>query len=580
MLKKVVYGLLTLYFSSCCQAASINEIWEPLKNQFTTYQLIDTHGVKPFYRDANFTTSSDYALALLNQTTTQLKDKTSIKHYRYQQYYKQLPIYGFQVSFHYYPNQKSMVTGFLVKNIDKDITSIKTNLSHADIWQSIKNKLNPDLHIKFKQINKVIYIKDDHAHLAYHVYYYSKKGITPAIPHMIIDANTGKVLKAWNALKTARIGQGPGGTTGQSSPIGPWTYSINPSGNNVFGPIEVKSAGGNCVMKSQYFRIFDLGNTRVQKLDIPAYILNENTPPYNNLFTYACGADNRNTNDNGTAPINRGQSPNNDAMFFAQMTQQMFQRDYGLANPFGPDLPVRIYTHINEFDNAFAASTERLDGTIVIHNSLYLGNGDIFFFPLTQGTVAHELGHIITDQYSKLEYEAQSGGINEAFSDMVELAVQDYLRRLGFAWFWSGSKTSYTIGANETQNGRPLRYLYKPSLDNRAEFCPSRDLRNRCGSIDSAKDYYTGIDVHWSSGVYNRAFFYLSTLYDFGPQATFRIMFDANRSYWTQNSTFDYAACGVIQSAYDRKMNFRAVINAFKNVGVNCRTFSVDKQVV
>ena len=47
------------------------------------------------------------------------------------------------------------------------------------------------------------------------------------------------------------------------------------------------------------------------------------------------------------------------------------------------------------------------------------GDGCNYLYPLvSQDVIAHELGHGITDRYSDLYYSGQSGGINEAFSDM------------------------------------------------------------------------------------------------------------------------------------------------------------------
>ncbi|WP_171523426.1 M4 family metallopeptidase, partial [Acinetobacter baumannii] len=64
-----------------------------------------------------------------------------------------------------------------------------------------------------------------------------------------------------------------------------------------------------------------------------------------------------------------------------------------------------------------------------------------------------------------------------------------------------------------------LRYMDQPSRDGR--------------SIDNASQYYNGIDVHHSSGVYNRAFYLLANSPGWDTRKAFEVFVDANRYYWT-----------------------------------------------
>ncbi|WP_336118282.1 M4 family metallopeptidase, partial [Klebsiella pneumoniae] len=73
----------------------------------------------------------------------------------------------------------------------------------------------------------------------------------------------------------------------------------------------------------------------------------------------------------------------------------------------------------------------------------------------------------------------QSGGMNEAFSDMAGEAAEFYMR----------GKNDFLIGYDIKKGSGALRYMDQPSRDGR--------------SIDNASQYYNGIDVHHSSGVYN-----------------------------------------------------------------------------
>ena len=66
-----------------------------------------------------------------------------------------------------------------------------------------------------------------------------------------------------------------------------------------------------------------------------------------------------------------------------------------------------------------------------------IGDGKDKVYPLVEsGILAHEICHGFTGYHSDLEYAGQSGGINEAFSDMASEAAQAYL----------SSKSDWMIG--------------------------------------------------------------------------------------------------------------------------------------
>ncbi|TXH39903.1 MAG: hemagglutinin, partial [Burkholderiaceae bacterium] len=82
--------------------------------------------------------------------------------------------------------------------------------------------------------------------------------------------------------------------------------------------------------------------------------------------------------------------------------------------------------------------------------------------------------------------------------------------------------------------------------------------------------YTSGLDVHYSSGVYNKAFYLLATKPGWGIRKAFEVMADANRLYWTASSTFNTGACGVEKAAANRGYTVADVTNAFSQVGVSC----------
>ncbi|MFJ5266554.1 M4 family metallopeptidase [Streptomyces sp. NPDC088387] len=120
------------------------------------------------------------------------------------------------------------------------------------------------------------------------------------------------------------------------------------------------------------------------------------------------------------------------------------------------------------------------------------GDGSGNANPLTSIDVAgHEMTHGLTAATAGLIYSGESGGLNEATSDIFGTAVEFYANN-------SSDVGDYLIGEeiNINGDGTPLRYMDQPSKDG-----ASRD------------SWYSGIgsiDVHYSSGPANHFFYLLS----------------------------------------------------------------------
>ncbi|MEU1040985.1 M4 family metallopeptidase [Streptomyces sp. NPDC005551] len=120
------------------------------------------------------------------------------------------------------------------------------------------------------------------------------------------------------------------------------------------------------------------------------------------------------------------------------------------------------------------------------------GDGSGNAKPLTSIDVAaHEMSHGVTSNTAGLNYSGESGGLNEATSDIFGTGVEFYANN-------SSDVGDYLIGEkiDINGNGTPLRYQDKPSRDG-----ASKD------------NWYSGIgsvDVHYSSGPANHFFYLLS----------------------------------------------------------------------
>ncbi|HEX8155140.1 MAG TPA: M4 family metallopeptidase, partial [Thermoanaerobaculia bacterium] len=123
------------------------------------------------------------------------------------------------------------------------------------------------------------------------------------------------------------------------------------------------------------------------------------------------------------------------------------------------------------------------------------GDGDgSEFGPFSRAldVVAHELSHAVTETSANLTYSYESGALNEATSDIMGVAAEAWKYGVIDSRTWKVGEDCYTPATA----GDALRYMNDPKKDG--------------SSIDYYTDYYSGLDVHYSSGLGNLAFYLLS----------------------------------------------------------------------
>jgi len=191
------------------------------------------------------------------------------------------------------------------------------------------------------------------------------------------------------------------------------------------------------------------------------------------------------TNVWGTGLISNAQTVAADAHYGIAMTWDYYKNKHsrsGIAND-GVGAISRVHYGRN-YQNAFWS-----DGCFC----MTFGDGDngASILPLVALDVAgHEMSHGVTSRTAGLVYSGQSGGLNEATSDIFGTMVEYYANN-------PNDPGDYVIGEklypnNTTMAG--LRYMFKPSLDGASPDCYSSTIGN--------------LDVHYSSGVANH-FYYL-----------------------------------------------------------------------
>ena len=268
-------------------------------------------------------------------------------------------------------------------------------------------------------------------------------GQTPSNLHVVTDATTGAVLSSWDTVETA---------TGSGKSVYSGTVSIDTT-----------------QVSTSSFSLKDAAHGGGTTCD-----MNNGTSTCT-LFTDA---------DNvwGTGSTASDQSAAVDAHYGAAKTYDYYLSAFGRKGIFnnGTGVPSRVH-YGNAYVNAF------WDGTQMTY-----GDGSGNARPLVSLDVAgHEMSHGVTERTAGLTYSGESGGLNEATSDIFGTMVEFYAGN-------SSDAGDYLIGEkiNINGNGTPLRYMYNPTLDGKGHGCWSSTTKS--------------VDVHYSSGVGNHFFFDLA----------------------------------------------------------------------
>ena len=236
-----------------------------------------------------------------------------------------------------------------------------------------------------------------------------------------------------------------------------------------------------------------------------------------------------------------------------------------IVGPFG-------YYYDNAFWSDFAFGMFYSDGTRFPGVDPNTGeatqpNPDGFTSVTALDIIGHEMTHGVTANTAALIYDGESGGLNEATSDIMGTMVEVYRTRApGTDNLIPLTGTFWSLGHDIQPGG--LRSMIKPSSDGL-----------------SADNWYAGIqylDVHYSSGPLNRFFYYLSqgvptSIVDLGsslylPQGmsgigndhAARIWYKALTEYLAPDANYAAARVAAVSAATDLYGTDSAEVQAVK----------------
>ncbi|MER7984560.1 M4 family metallopeptidase [Streptomyces noursei] len=375
-----------------------------------------------------------------------IKDTDGTVHTRYDRTYAGLPVLGGDLVVH-------TAKGGAVKGVSK---ATKANVAVASTTAKIAPKAaalaaesTATKSIGAKKVDapaprKVVWAAKGTPVLAYETVVGGvQKDGTPNQLHVITDANTGKKLYQYQGIETG---------VGNSEYSGKVDITTKKGGSGY--ELTDDSRGGHST--------FDLSGSESGD---------------GKLFT--------NSSDTwGDGKPSNPQTAAVDAAYGAQETWDYYKNVHGRSGIKGDGKGATSRVHYGkDYVNAF------WDDSCFC---MTYGDGQGNNKPLTAIDVAgHEMSHGVTSATAGLEYSGESGGLNEATSDIFGTAVEFYANN-------PADPGDYLIGEKIDINGdgKPLRYMDKPSKDGQ--------------SLDNWSADAGNVDVHYSSGIANHFFYLLS----------------------------------------------------------------------
>jgi bacillolysin len=462
-------------------------------------------------------------------------DAVGIRHVRFQQKYKDLPVFGRELVVHV--DSENVVLGVNGK-FEPDIDLPSRPKITAKM--ALKKVLADDVNNKQHQNSGAILVVFPHEGKAFLCWNVIVDGTdkaldgssTEALWVYFVDALTGKVIWRYNNLQThtATTGSGVGRYAGSQN----INTVHNHSANNY--QLEDRSASTGA-------RIY-------------TYDCNNGYPPCQ-LST--------DSNNNWSAA---DQGPEVDCHFYMRIVSDYFLAEHGRNSYDDAGADTHIYAHVganwnNAGWNPLAQIIKVGDGDGTTHNPYS-----------TLDIIAHEWTHAVTEHTANLYYYGESGALNESISDVFAAIIDGNWLQAEDNWLGTTAPAERNL-ADPTNGGN-----YDPTNPITSVLAGHQP--------DHTNDQYTGTDdnggVHINSGIMNKAAYLIAIggthrnikiCTGLGTTVLGRLYYQALTSHLTTYSDFEDMRDAVLDSLDDLYMGdshhaiWRAsVINAFAAVGV------------
>ncbi len=457
------------------------------------------------------------------QVTSVSTGADGLRHARLQQLHGGVPVWGAEIVVHADDTTFLGFNGYVTKNLAGFPVTPSVDETSALAAARADRTAGADVAFAIEEARLFIVPREGEsgADLAWRIELFNESQADIEVGRWIylVDAGSGEVIRKLDALETEQA-SGPGGNAKKSRS---WNAEL-----------DVQPKGGQFEMKTDRLVTYDMKGGKTLPAD----------PVEGPLDPIADAAI-------------------DDAHGYAEVTLNMMRDWFGHESIDDEGFVIKSRVHYAEkYENAF------WDGSQMTY-----GDGAGKFYPLSGSVdvVAHEINHGFTSFHSNLTYAGMSGGLNESFSDIAGALAEFYLEQDG---------ADFMVGEDIFKDEGALRYMCDPTADH--AFYEKEYGYEDYGSIDHAGDFDRTVDVHFSSGIPNKAFclsvarFKATTTGGSTVDAARKVgaaWYLANASYWTAGTTFTEGCQGVIDAA--RALGYSseevaALSESWEDVGVHC----------
>lgn len=468
---------------------------------------------------------------------SEFQDELGFKNIKYQQQYDGINVYGGEIILHLKNDRIEMANGKIISTIKALDTN--TSLSENQVLGSMSlpkvtmPNVGIDQDMLAPKIEKTILVTEGFAKVCYHVSAY-----TNLIDRQeyFIDANNGETLRQYGSLCKFNHDLNTCHAVGHHHKMDTEETVLLDGAvtTNAVDLLGVTRSISTYLSNGKYYMIdasksmFNAGASSMPNdpkgviWTLDAF----NTSPAYNSFNYDHVVSSNNSWTSSATAVS--------SQFNASTSYEYYKQTFNRQSISGTG------QNIVSFINVADENGQSMDNAFWNGFAMFYGNGSTAFKPLARGldVAGHEMTHGVIQATANLDYQGESGAINESFADVFGAMIdrdnwligEDVVKTSAFP---SGALRSLSDPHNGASSGN-FNGGWQPRIYS----------ERYTGSQDNG-------GVHINSGIPNYAFYLFASNNAVGKDKAEKVYYRALTVYLTKSSKFVDLRIAVVQSAQD-----------------------------